>query len=134
MSDPVLCGRHIAELNATNNALVGSYVCYVNGTHVQLHEFPGVLTRYRSEQFGVLHCLAEYYTREMGADTGCIAAANLLFELEEFVELWEWWPTKSGPIGWFLDTYSDMVGAFTGAQLTLPEECVPAECKRREGN
>jgi hypothetical protein len=107
------------------------YTCCVRGKTVGLHEFPGAVTGHSSEKFGVLHCMTGFFARQLDAGTSCLAAAYLYHELMEFIQLGEWLPSKEGPVGWFLDTYSDMTEVFTGAQLGALEECIPNECSKR---
>jgi hypothetical protein len=60
-----------------------------------------------------------------------LAAANYLHELKEYFTLGEWLPWKNGPIGWFLDTESDMMEVFVGARVGSLEDCIPGECRKR---
>jgi len=119
------------EANKPWNRAREDYTCCVNGVRVGMEEFPGAISGNKSEKFGVLHCMAGFYAKQLGADTPCQAAANVLHELYEHYAFGESSLRKEGPIGWFLDTWSDMELFFAGTGVNAAEECIPGQCTKQ---
>jgi RHS repeat-associated protein len=61
------------------------YECCVDGRKVLINDFPGVVSGIPSQKYGVLHCMTGFFAHQLGADTPCLAAANLGHELREFL-------------------------------------------------